>query len=482
MYISSISLFCFRVKRERNLFTMISRRTTIALCTFGSVALTSLPAAVHQKKPMERQLTFGPTPKNLDNNINFSPDGNYLVFDCRDEQGIGGNTRLGKVNVRTGQVTLFYVQPTTLGVGAVSFLSDHEVIAIHALLSGIPYDFTVRGGRILPAEGAATTSPKPSDTPGRWLDSRDITPPFTPGALRGGTHKHEPDASGQWIGFTYNDAIMKAQGSDLRNVGVSRRGRRVPVHSDPQGRNFEGESYSVLLTACVADPKPGSDAYRQADGDCWVGREGYPLPAGGHQHARAFRGLTAVEEEGKTAYYHDVFVVDVPEDLTVPGSLGPLEGTPTDYPKPPHGARVRRLTRTALAANPKLRGISGHLRASGDGRWIAYVGKAERAGNYETQLFVVSPTTGESRRLSHLPGGVIGDPRVSPNSTYVVAAASDGSIHTWSLEPKHRGRDIPRTPPNANLPSALVISPDSSVIAYNRQSEGVLQIFLTEVR
>lgn len=452
---------------------------TIAFITFFGTAFMPLSDVSQQPMPSERQLTTGPLQKDLDNNANFSPDGRFLVFDCRDERGIGGNDRLGKVNVRSGQVTLFYTQPSLRGVGAASFLSAHEVIAIHALLAGAPYDFTVRGGRILPSNGDTASS---SAIPGRWLDSRDLTSPFTPGALRGGTHKHEPDASGQWIGFTYNDHIMKAQGSDLRNVGVSRRGKRVPVHKDPGGGNFEGESFSVLLTACVADPKPGSDDYQKADGDCWVGREGYPLPAGGHQRARAFRGLTAVEEDGKVAYYSDVFVVDVPDDLTVPGPLGPLEGTLTDYPKPPQGAHVRRLTRTALAADRAQRGISGWLRATGDGRWIAYIGKAERAGKVEDQLFVVSPTTGASRQLSHLPGGVIGDPRASADSTYVAASASDGSIHTWSLEPKYWGRDVPRTPPNPYLPSAIVISPDSRLIAYNRQVEGIQQIFLTEVR
>src|SRR5207244_3120004 len=138
-----------------------------------------------------------------------------------------------------------------------------------------------------------------------------------------------------------------------------------------------------------------------------------PRRSGGHQRARAFRGLVAVEEDGKTAYYSEVFVVDVPEDITVPGPLGPLEGTAMDYPRPPQGTRVRRLTRTAQAADRALRGVSGHLRASGDGRWIAYVGKAERAGAIESQLFVVSPVTGQIRQLSHLPGGVIGDPRAS---------------------------------------------------------------------
>jgi hypothetical protein len=459
------------------------RRKAMAGCAFCGVTLMSLSHAAHHTAPSERQLTVGPVRKNLDNNINFSPDGNYLVFDCRDGHGIGGNDRLGKVDVRTGQVTLFYIQSSVRGVGAASFLTNREVIAIHALLSGAPYDAAVRGGRILPAEGDASSPSETPGTPGRWLDSRDVTPPFTPGALRGGTHKHEPDASGQWVGFTYNDYIMKSQGgSDLRNVGVSRRGRHVTVHTDPQGRSFEGESFSVLLTACVERPEPGSDAYRQAEGDCWVGREGYPLRSGGHQRARAFLGQTAVEEDGKTVYYSDVFVVDVPDDITVPGPLGPLEGTPTDYPKPPQGARVRRLTRTAVAANRALRGVSGHPRASGDGRWIVYVGKAERAGSIESQLFAVSPATGAVRQLSHLPGGVIGDPRASPDSRYVAASAGDGSIHTWSLEPHRWGTVVPRTPPNPNLPTGIVISPDSRRIAYNREIEGVQQIFLTEVR
>lgn len=424
----------------------------------------------------ERQLTFDPLQKDLDNNLNFSPDGNLLVFDCRPAlHSIPENNRLGKVDVRTGEVTVFYTMPPPLqGVGAASFLNDREVIAIHALTSGLKYDFTVRGGMIIAADGSGKA---------RWLDSRDVTPPFTPGALRGGTHKHEPDASGQWIGFTYNDHIMKSQrGSDLRNVGVSWRGRRVPVDRDPDGQNFEGESFSVLLTACVDHPKPGSDEYQRAEGDCWIGREGYPKPTGGYQRARAFRGLVAVEEDGKTALYGEVFVVDVPDDITLPGPLGPLEGTLTDYPKPPRGALVRRLTRTAQNPNRALRGVSGHLRASGDGRWIALLGKRERAGRVEEQVYIVSPTTGEVRLLSSLPGGVTGNPRFSPDSRYVACAAPDGSIYTFSAETGSWGEAVRRTPPNPHPPTNLVISPDSRLIAYNRQIDGVKQIFVVNVR
>lgn len=66
----------------------------------------------------ERQLTRGSLPKDLDNNINFSPDGRRVVFDCRDEGGINTNTRLGCVDIETGAVSILYAQkPPALGVG-----------------------------------------------------------------------------------------------------------------------------------------------------------------------------------------------------------------------------------------------------------------------------------------------------------------------------------------------------------------------------
>ena len=428
---------------------------------------------------MERQLTRANFNCNLDNNVNFSPDGNWLVFDCRDDRGINGNSRLGKVNVKTGESILFYEQgPTVLGVGAASFLGSREVIAIHAI-PGLLYDFTVRGGMIIPVTPPGSGVGGPTV---RWLDSRDVTPPFTPGALRGGTHKHEPDATGQWIGFTYNDHIMRSKGSDLRNVGVSRRGIKVAVDRDPKGENFTGESFTILLTACVDDPRPGSDEYQRAEGDCWVGRNGYRDELGKRRRARAFRGAVAVTEEGRRKIYGELFIVDVPDDITKPGPLGPLEGTMMDYPKPPAGATVRRLTRTAENPVPALRGIGGHLRATGDGRWIACVGKAKRGDIVEDQVFVVSPLTGELRQLSAIPGGITGSPRFSPNSAYAACAAPDGSVHTISARTRDWGSSRQAAPANPAEATNLVISPDSKTIAYNRRLNGILQVFTTQAQ
>lgn len=37
------------------------------------------------------------------------------------------------------------------------------------------------------------------------LDAMDITAPYTPGALRGGSHVHVFSPNGELVSFTYND-------------------------------------------------------------------------------------------------------------------------------------------------------------------------------------------------------------------------------------------------------------------------------------
>jgi hypothetical protein len=51
----------------------------------------------------------------------------------------------------------------------------------------------------------------------------DITAPFTPGALRGGSHVHVFSPNGENVSFTYNDHVMHEldPAQDLRNVGVA---------------------------------------------------------------------------------------------------------------------------------------------------------------------------------------------------------------------------------------------------------------------
>jgi hypothetical protein len=129
------------------------------------------------------------------------------------------------------------------------------------------------------------------------MDARDVTPPFTPGALRGGTHRHEPDATGKWVGYTYNDQIMHALGKDLRTIGVTQLGNPVKTDRDPKGENHDGEGWSVLVVRVTPDPKPGSDEINQAASDSWVGTHGYQRADGKRQLARAFLGRVKDKNE-----------------------------------------------------------------------------------------------------------------------------------------------------------------------------------------
>lgn len=430
----------------------------------------------------ERQLTIGPGNKDLDNNLNFSPDGRYLVFDTR-EAGIENCLTIEKVDVRTGRITVVYRAPDPVrdigpGVGAPSFMPDGDVIFIHGVGStlALRYDQTRRFGAIAADDGSGKMHP---------LDSRDVAPPFTPGALRGGTHKHEPDATGQWVGFTYNDAIMKFSGrSDLRNVGVAKRGLRVEVERDPAGENLVGESFAVLVTGAIADPKPGSDQYSRACWDCWVGTNGYRRSDGTRGLARAFVGYVGVLEEhsdGREAPkdYGDVFIVDIPDDITRPGPLGPLEGTADTYPAPPEGTSERRLTRTAEVADPALRGVDEQmLRCSPDGRWIAFVGKAKRNAVIEKQVFIVSPNGGPARQITDIAGGMTANPRWHASGEWIVCAGPRNEIMATSVAQASFGKTVALTPPSQSPASNLVCSPDGSLVAYNRLVEGVKQIFV----
>lgn len=449
----------------------------------------------------EQQLSSSPQNKDLDNNINFSADSRFLVFDTR-EAGIENCRTIEKVDVRTGEITVVYRAPDPVrdvgpGVGAASFLPDGDVIFIHGLGSTetLRYDQARRFGAIAAGDGSGRMRP---------LDSRDATPPFTPGALRGGTHKHEPDATGRWIGFTYNDAILKFSGhSDLRNVGVARRGMRVEVDRDPAGRNLVGESFAVLVTHAVPDPKPGSDEYDRACWDCWVGTDGYTRPDGTRGRARAFVGYVRVLEEGpdggKVAKrYGDVFIVDIPEDITRPGPLGPLEGTADAYPAPPAGVSERRLTRTAEAADPALRGVDEQmLRASPDGQWIAFIGKTKpkttirgeavdkpksairnSQSPIEKQVFIVSPRGGPPRQVTGVHGGVTANYRWHASGKWVVCAGPRNEILAVSVDQKLFGKTITLGLPNPAPVSNIVCSPDGKLVACNRTIDGVKQIVL----
>ena len=120
---------------------------------------------------------------------------------------------------------------------------------------------------------------------------------------------------------------------DLRTIGVTKLGHRVDVPPSPQFLSH-GEGFSALVVVVTPEPQPGSDEISHAASDSWVGRNGYRRADGGRQLARAFIGTTR-DKNGEPL--DELYIVDIPEDITKPGPLGPLEGTDTSFPMPPAG-------------------------------------------------------------------------------------------------------------------------------------------------
>src|SRR5690606_24246182 len=95
----------------------------------------------------------------------------------------------------------------------------------------------------------------------------------------------------------------------------------------------------------------------------------------------------------------EVFVVDLPADLTRPGPDGPLAGTVTRRPAPPADVAQRRLTFTADRVHRGIQGPRHWLRSSPDGEHIAFLLRDE-AG--VAQLHLVSPCGGAPRPLTRI--------------------------------------------------------------------------------
>lgn len=427
-------------------------RILLAMALVAALALLlkpwSGPTVVLAQQNLEWQLTFSPINHALDNNDNFSRDDRFLVVDTRETlgAGIGNCTSIMKVSVSTGLENILYapaykLDPVNMapGLGAASFSHiDDEVIFIHGpLLEETPvlgfYSTRNRRGAVVRGDGAGDV---------RFVDFRDVTSEVTtPGAHRGGTHRHEYTLDGNRIGFTYDDFLLQDYG---RTVG----------YMEPHPRAPKGVSHWVAILVPVvpqAQAKPG-DLIRAAD-DSWVGRRG---------QMRAFIGQV-VEADGKTVT-SSLFVVDIPETVDITTSDS---GTKTTYMKPPRGITIRRLTRTPAA---------GIVRGSHDGTRIAYYATAADGSR---QVFIIDAKGSDQDpdpakrpiQASFLPAGAAGGVRWHPSGNSI-AVLSDNGVASICVKPGPLfGATYWLTPHGAGLraPEALVWSHDGSLLAFNRR-------------
>lgn len=459
---------------------IVRHRIRIVICSFVGIMMSQpgcqtqeggpqYSGANSESFPEDRQITHGRGGRILTNTGVWSPDSEWIVYDTRSDAA-GDNFDgefIEMVNVRTGEVRQLYRAKNGAHCGVVTFHPrEHKVVFIlgpERPTSDWLYGPFHRQGVIVDARGNGGTSSTIN------LDARDLTPPFTPGALRGGSHVHVWDAAGEWVSFTYEDHVLAqfkeaTQDNDinLRNIGVSVPGRSVKVKED-HPCNHDGEYFTVVVTRTTANPKPGSDEIKKAFEEGWVGTNGYVRVDGSRQrHALAFQGHV-VTPNGEAI--PEVFIVDLPDDLTQAGD-GPLAGSETRMPFPPKGCVQRRLTFTAQKQFPGIQGPRHWLRCSPDGSRIAFLMKDD-AGL--AQLWTVSPNGGEPRQLTCNPQPIASTFTWSPDGRFI-AHVMDNTV---CLTEGNTGKTIRLTARGdhaaAPRPEACVFSPDGKRIAYVRR-------------
>lgn len=444
-----------------------------------SVGLLAAGGAGGAEESDERQLTSGEHAHVLTNVNVWSPDGQWIVYDVRTGDAFNGD-RIEQVNVKPRETQLLYAAPRGAHCGVVTY--DPAAARVGFILgpenpdADWSYGFTRRRGVVVDVASPGVA---------RSLDAMNYAPPFAAGALRGGSHVHVFSPDGRWVSFTYEDEVLAqldasadatAHEPNQRNVGVAVPAGPVRVTRN-HPRNHDGEWFSVIVTRTVAQPRPGSDEISRAFEEGWIGRDGYRRRDGSTQRrALAFQGSVTARDGRPHA---EVFVVDLPEDLTHAGD-GPLGGTATMRPSPPRGVQQRRLTFTSERKFPGVVSAPRQwLRASPDGSRIAFLMKDD-AG--VVQFWSIAPTGGEPQQITRSSSDIASAFTWSPDGRWL-AHTVDGSVAVTEVATGKLHRLTPkRSGVGAPLPGACVFSPDGRWIACTREvstlAGGLPQIFI----
>ena len=330
-----------------------------------------------------KQLTFEAYGHTLHHTQIQSADGKYLVYDTRnDDTKIGETNKIEVLHLETQSTQNIYTcVPSTIygpGVGAATFAPHTlKTLFIHGIKNAHahkPYGMTRRTGVAIELQYPQQPI---------YMDARNVYAPFTPGALRGGTHSHCWHTSGELISFTYNDFILEQANTsnadkDLRVVGVMFP-KKVEVFKDEAGENNSGKMFSVIVSQVQNTATPGSDDIEKAFDECWLG----------NQRKLAFQGHIRTQNNNLQT---EIFVVDLPDDLTQVGE-SPLEGTAITRCGVPLGVTQRRITHTP-------QGISTfrHWLRSNAAGTLVYFLMEDAAG--VTQLHQVEVLNGDIKQLS----------------------------------------------------------------------------------
>lgn len=451
----------------------------VAMVLATTLVGLSVSASEPEFQGNERQITADAHNHILTNANVWSHDGAWIYYDVRSDPSgsLFDGRRIERVHVASGAVETIYESQRAACVGVVttSPVAD-KIVFIHGPenpTADWSYNAWHRRGVIIDGGDAKRLIN---------MDARDITPPFTPGALRGGSHVHTFSPDGQWIAFTYEDHVLAeldaldtaAQAEDgqpahqhnSRQIGVSVPAAFLPnnrvVVDGHNPRNHDGSYFSVVVSNTLDHPMAGSDEICRACEDAWVGSAGYMRADGERQQrAIAFQG-EVISQDGR--HLSEVFVLDLPNDLARAGDR-PLEGTSTTRPGPPVGVVQRRLTFTADRKHPGIQGPRHWPRSSPDGARIAFLMRDDVG---VVQLWTVSPSHGQLLQLTRNPQDVASAFTWSPDGKWI-AHGMGGSVCVTNAQTGATHRLTGAfTEAHAPRPEACVFSPDGRHIAYVR--------------
>ena len=410
----------------------------------------------------EQSLTSGPGGRILTNANVWSPDGDWIVYDERSDAA-GSNfdgTRIWAIHTQTGERKCLYQSRHGACCGVVSW---HPSLMRVAFILGPEHptdNFRYGPDR---RRGVMVDFDRPGEAIS--LDARDLVAPYTPGALRGGSHVHIFHPQGRHLSFTYEDHILamttdpKAE-PNRRTIAVSLLDLPVTVPAHHL-RNHSGTAFSVVVVRTTAAPTPGSDEIARAIEEGWVGHDGYLRADGTRQRmALAFQG-EVIAASGQPVW--EVFIVDLPDDLTRPGE-GPLAGSATTAPRPPHGTTQRRLTFTCDEPYPGIAGPRHWLRSNPQGTRIGFYRKDRRG---VVQFWTVSPQGGSPVQVTDHPFSIESAFTWHPSGDSVFFVA-DGRVCRTEIS---SGRTISLTEPGGDpiRPEACVVSPRGDRVAFVRR-------------
>jgi len=428
-----------------------------------------------ERKTKEIQLTHDAYGHFLNSTQAFSPDDQWIVYDTRNNDGgIGVTGAIEMVNISGEAPKLLYKTKNQTkfgpGVGAATFSPvAQRVLFIHGIRNANedqPYGMSRR-------TGVAVDIDKPGEP--IFMDARNIKAPFTPGALRGGTHAYSWSGDGEWICFTYNDypieQLSKADSAyrDLRTIAVMAPGK-VTVITDSTEENNSGEKFSAVVAVVTETPRPGSDEIDKAFDEGWVGKKGYQKADGTWQNrAVAFQGNVRGEHNET---FTEIFIADIPDDITRAKEGLPLEGTVATRPHTPEGCHQRRLTRIEG-------GISGPrhwLKSVSDGSLILFLNKD---ADGVVQVYGVSPNGGAVKQITFNSFSVEGPINISPDDKSV-AYIADNSVFVTDITNGNTQR-LTNSHTEEKPEGAVIWSNNGKMLTFNKRVNGFYQIFLITI-